>query len=393
MTVIQKWFIALCLPTIGVAAKEALIVKVKHPGTWNWTLSTRSTERIDPAFKTPSRYFVVWSDGSGSSTESKAALSKNPEVLSVTPDYELSDPGVMSEADPELEKQWYLKVTAVTGAWKYTTGKGTSISDIESGWDTQHPDLARQFDLQRSFDYDPFTSDPLKINDNIRSHGTQVAGILAMENDKDRFGVGIAYDTKIIGSQSDTTPKAFATEKLWTVGVARAILGSIQRKASVILIEKQVPALLSSVERVPIIYDAIQEAIKAGIPVIVPAGNFNRELKEEALLPDSGSILVGATSKNNDRWSLSNYGSRVDVVAPGEGLYTTNEMELETSTFGGTSGASAIVAAIVALIREANGSLSPSEIRELLRNTAKQLGDGTRLVQAESAVVKALGKE
>src|SRR5437660_9110285 len=106
------------------------------------------------------------------------------------------------------------------------------------------------------------------------------------------------------------TTKSQSKESLWTVNGARAILGSVERGANVILVEKQVPSLMSSVERVPIIRDAIKAAIAAGIPVIIPAGNFGLELKKEAALDDSGSIIVGATKQEGGICSFSNYGSR-----------------------------------------------------------------------------------
>lgn len=368
------------------AAPDALIVKVRHPGTWGWSLSTRALKRIDAE---QNGYYVV---RTADPTAAANELKKNHEVLSVSPDYELSDPGAVTPDDPSLEKQWYLDAIAVPAAWELATGKGTWVADVESGWDIQHPDLARQFDLAKSFDYDPDTQAKHKISDNVREHGTPVAGLIAMEANNGRYGTGVAFDTRLIGSQSDTTPKAFGQEKLWTVGAARAILGSIEQRASVILIEKQVPSLFSSVERVPIIYDAIKAATDAGIPVIVPAGNFNRELKEEAELADSGAIFVGAVNRKLEKWDLSNHGTRVDISAPGDALYTLQEFDGETQTFGGTSGASALVAGAVALIREANPRLTPKEIRQILRQTGKAVDKFPPLLQAQPAVMRALNR-
>jgi len=359
-----------------------------------------------------SAYFAVRLKKGSDLEKVRLAFSGLGTVESAQPDYELGDPTIELPSDPKVTDQWYLDDLKVKAAWEVTRGEGVSVADVESGFDTAHPDLVGQFDLARTFDYDPQTDNPAKVNDNKMSHGTPVCGIIAARAN-DIFGVGIAHRAQLIGSQMANSWEAHTKESLWTVNTAKAILGSIEKGASVILIEKQVPTLMSSVERIKVIYDAIAAATAAGIPVIVPAANFGQELKAEADLPDSGSIFVGASTRRGFKAGFSNYGSRVNVAAPGEGVYSVGENNGETTDFGGTSSASAIVAGITALVRAANADLTPRQIRDLLASTGKEVpseeivdlkdwvmgrgfsdfADGNtsvgRLVQAGPAVIKA----
>ncbi|MEZ4750626.1 MAG: S8 family serine peptidase [Bdellovibrionota bacterium] len=160
-----------------------------------------------------------------------------------------------------------------------------------------------------------------------------------------------------------------------------------------VLIEKQLPSTLSSVEQSKVIYEAIKAAVAKGVPVVVPAGNFGNELEVEASQDDSGSIFVGATTTTDKPASFSDYGVRVNVAAPGESVYSTQEGESETFSFGGTSSASAITAGVTALVRAANPDLSPKEIRKILMETGTPI-EGTKkigtLLNARDAVKRAL---
>ncbi|MEZ4750627.1 MAG: S8 family serine peptidase [Bdellovibrionota bacterium] len=175
------------------------------------------------------QYFSVKLKPGSSLKKAMAALGELSSVASVQPDYYLSDPELLTPNDPQLPKQWYLDRLKVREAWEYTKGKGVYVADVESGFDTEHPDLKNQFDREKSYDYDPDTDDPSKVNDNKMSHGTPVCGLIAAQADNNLFGVGIAHEAKLIGSQMANTMTAHSTENVWTVNAAKAILGSVAR--------------------------------------------------------------------------------------------------------------------------------------------------------------------
>ncbi|MBI4405673.1 MAG: S8 family serine peptidase [Deltaproteobacteria bacterium] len=369
---------------VSNVASEIVSIRPAFPQS---ELSWGSRDELFPA----SHYFTVRLKKGTSLSNAIREISAFGSVESVQPDYWLSDP-LITFSDPKFKDQWYVQKLKIDEAWEVATGKGVSVADVESGFDTEHPDLKNQFDKEKSYDYDPKTDDAHKVNDNKRSHGTPVCGIIAAQANNNLFGVGVAFDAKLIGSQMANTMDIHSTESVWTVNAARAILGSAKNGASVVLIEKQIPSLESSVERVKVIYDAIKATVAGGVAVVVPAGNFGTELKEEAAQEDTGSIVVGATMQNDNVAFFSNYGTRVNVAAPGENVYSTQEDGAETSSFGGTSSASAIVAGVVALVRSANMKLSPKELREVLVETGMALAGERKvgvLVQAGPAVRQA----
>src|SRR5262249_43392664 len=151
-----------------------------------------------------------------------------------------------------------------------------------------------------------------------------------------------------------------------------------QGRRKVIMLENQTYAL-GNYEMVPSVNKAIRDAIASGIVVCVAAGNGNRDVGIDDIgnpIPPTGSILIGATrydSQENRRTSISNYGTRVVVSAPGDEEYDltccSDGNDCYTDFFGGTSGAVPKVAGAVALMLQQNPQLSHSEVAEILNRT------------------------
>ena len=127
------------------------------------------------------------------------------------------------------------------------------------------------------------------------------------------------------------------------------------------------------------IRDAIEWMMANGIPVVKAAGNdFFDACQRPGNTPPS-AIVVAAVGRNLVRRDFSNYGSCVDVFAPGEDLLTAGwDGPGESTLFAGTSGAAPIVTGVVATILpqmsaygEA-GSLAPARARNLIALSATQ---------------------
>lgn len=162
--------------------------------------------------------------------------------------------------------------------------------------------------------------------------------------------------------------------------------------------------------------NAIRQAVDSGVVVIEPAGNGKLDLDtwqdptgQHALdrsasdFIDSGAIVVGASRKNvgqdsggkgHKRYDTSNYGSRVDVYAWGERIFTCGYGDLAgsegaadsyTSNFGQTSGAAAIIAGAAALLQSWHKAVTGEALTPLaMRKALADPMSGTRQIDVQT---------
>ncbi|MGI2068479.1 S8 family peptidase [Shewanella baltica] len=117
--------------------------------------------------------------------------------------------------------------------------------------------------------------------------------------------------------------------------------------------------------------DAVNAAVAAGITFVVAAGNDNSNACNYSPARAADAITVGSTTTNDSRSSFSNYGTCLDIYAPGSSItsswYTSNSA---TNTISGTSMASPHVAGVAALYLDENPNLSPAQVTNLLKTRA-----------------------
>jgi len=261
-------------------------------------------------------------------------------------------------------------------------GAGVAIVDVEYQWVLDHEDLeiGAAANIESATLANPFPSDE-------GNHGTAVLGILrGLSNG---YGVlGLVPAATLFVAPANTVQHGYDPVR----AINRAL--DVLAPGDVILIEQQTWVCggpLGPLEGYPPWFDAIASATAQGIVVVEAAGNGGVDLDSAACAGwfdrsrrDSGAILVGAGSPSvHGRLAFSAYGSRVDVQGWGSDVQTTGYRDLfdpgdirqrYTAYFGGTSGASAIVAGVVvavqgALLAHGVAPLEPAEMRDLLVST------------------------
>lgn len=192
-------------------------------------------------------------------------------------------------------------------------------------------------------------------NLSTNEHGTQIAGIIAAKTNNYLGIAGVAGGYNDQGVQllpiciGVTTPSASILDD--------AIIHAVHKGAQVI----QISATVGSTNAID---DAIQYAIQNGVVVVCAAGNSGSTIQYPA--NNAQVISVGATNQNDQRATFSNYGSSLDLAAPGVEIYSTT-LNNQYGYGTGTSFSAPQVSATVGLMLSINPSLSPNSIRDILR--------------------------
>jgi subtilisin family serine protease len=115
--------------------------------------------------------------------------------------------------------------------------------------------------------------------------------------------------------------------------------------------------------------DAVQRMYAAGVTVAVAAGNDNASACNYSPARAPNAITVGSTTNTDARSSFSNYGTCLDIFAPGSNIVSAGfSSDTGTATMSGTSMASPHVAGVAALYVGANPSATPQQVRDALVN-------------------------
>ncbi len=273
--------------------------------------------------------------------------------------------GTYSPNDPDFgnpDRSYAPQLLDVETAWDYTTGASdVVVAVLDTGLALVHPEFAG-----RIVDGYDFINDDAEPSDD-HGHGTHAAGIIAAAADNGQGTAGICPNCSIMPI------KVLDQSNIgnWS-GVAQGVLYAVDHGADVINLS------LGADRKSRTVTSAIEYAQENDVLVVAAAGNHGRDDLFYPAATD-GVLGVGATDEKDARWALSNYGSYIDLVAPGHIIYSTYH-DLDNVYGGyafmsGTSMASPQVAGTAGLILSRNPALHADEVAVLLTGTALDLGD------------------
>lgn len=298
------------------------------------------------------------------------SLVQQTSSMSVFSDY--LDWGV-DDIDAERVFGGYEGATDLGGDY---TGAGIKIAILDSGIDKQSGSIHSEFIGKIAAEYDFYYDDSSAEDDS--GHGTHCAGIAGARND-DAGIIGVAPECEfLIGkiTKFEWPYSYFVSD----TKLAQAINWAVANEADIISMSWGKYSEFSQ-----IVYNAIYNAYCSGVVLVAASGNDDREIAYPANY--SEVISVGAISKDSSGvytragdpdwgWGdnkASCYGPKLHVVAPGTEIYSAY-MNNDYIKWSGTSMAAPHVAGTCALILEAQPSLNPSEVKDILRITAIDLG-------------------
>ena len=314
--------------------------------------------------------------------------------------------------DPDAAAQWHLtRLGDIEAVWQDYTGKGVSVAVYDSGIQYAHWDLNDNYDASKHIVVDGVTYDgdyrPAAAS--AGPHGTSVAGLIAAERNG-QGGVGVAYGSSLTGvnifdpySLEDSKPGIFVNQLNQDL-----FFKAIGESAKFDVVNHSwgsVAAYTSEFSRATpgtMAYRMVEQLTKVaatgrdglGTISVGAAGNSVYDGNADPWKADRHIVAVGAYREADGSSSYyTNQGASVLVSAPsndllilgGTGQVTTDLLGRDgyntilkpgmstdyTDAFGGTSGATPIVAGVVSLMLDANENLGWRDVRDILAASAK----------------------
>ncbi|MGI9274621.1 MAG: S8 family peptidase [Endozoicomonas sp.] len=371
-------------------------------------------------------------------------LESDPQVLFAEPDFIMQTMQVPN--DSRYNEQWhYFETTAginLPSAWDITTGSSSVIVGVIDTGVVDHPDL--QPNVIDGYDFishswiandgsgrdadatDPgdaitrtgacgtANGQPVPSQPTSSSwHGTHVSGTIAAASNNGNGVAGVAWNAKVMPLRALGRCGGYSSDIVdamrWAAGLNVYGLTTNPNPVKVVNMSLGGTAL-----GCPRHYqDAINELVAAEVTVVVAAGNENRNAYLSTPANCNNVISVGAIDRGGDRSWYSNFGSNVDIAAPGgETRYygngvlstansgVTTEVQDNYEYYQGTSMATPHVAGVAALIYSIRPNISPARVEDIIKSSARGFSNssctvalcGAGILDAGAALLRTLSE-
>ena len=354
-------------------------------------------------------------------------------ALRSTPGVRYAEPNYICRAhaepdDTHYNLQWHYELMHLPEAWNLTVGSSSVIVAVIDTGEREHPDLVGRLGGGYDFissatnagDGDGQDSDPTDPGDESNPdgtssfHGTHVAGTIGAATDNGQGVAGVTWLSVImhlraLGRQGGTISD-IADAVRYAARLSNGTGALPSQRAHIINMS------LGGAGYTQTMQDAIDAARGQGVVIFASAGN------EASSFPSypaahQGVISISAVDMNGNLAPYSNYGTTIDLAAPGGDLSVDRDGDnypdgvLSTlyddsvspadpiyAFYQGTSMAAPHAAGVAALMLAVDPTLTPDQLETILRNTADDRGDlgrddayGHGLIDAHAAVLATLG--
>lgn len=339
------------------------------------------------------------------------------QIFAADPTVEYAEPDLRMSIldtpnDPEYGQQWYLfDRTAgidMAPAWGITKGTPTIITAVLDTGYRPHADLSSNLVSGYSFITDvntsnngnsrgPDATDPgdwvtqAELNSTSSPfyhcasashdstwHGTRVAGIIGATANNAIGITGVSWFGKIqpvrvLGKCGGVTSD-IADAMRWAAGIQVVGVPANRTPAKIINLSLGGIGTCSQTFQ-----QAIDDVSAKGVTVVVAAGNDGQSTSQQQPANCKGVIAVGANDATGRRASFSNFGSDISISAPGINILSTSNTGMTTPAFdtyefaNGTSLAAPQVSGVVALMLAVQANLTPEQIQQTLRASARAI--------------------
>jgi subtilisin family serine protease len=259
-----------------------------------------------------------------------------------------------------VNTQYAVRMLGLPAAHQISRGAGAVVAVIDRGVQLDHPALVNRWTATR-YDFIDDDADPSDVAngidedrdgivDDAYGHGTHVAGLVAL----------VAPDARIMPL------RALDTEARGDIfRLAEAIVYATDQGADVINLS------LGTARKSELLNDVTRRATQQGVVVVAAAGNLGTTARQYPA-GSQCALAVSALKSNRAKANFANYGSWIDLAAPGVSIYSAMPPS-GYAWWSGTSMAAPLVVGHATLLRSFDPSLNPRQIVEHIAATALSL--------------------